>query len=132
MLALNPWVLIAVILGLVTAGSGIAWKAYHLGQDSVIAQQARDDRVRMETLRLAQQAAAKEISKIEVKHVTVRQQLETEIREKPVYRDCVTDERVFDLTNEAITGHPANRQGELPTSGGDDGQDARGLRSKSF
>lgn len=71
------------------------------------------------------QAAGEKIAKIEVKHVTLRQTLETEIREKPVYRNCFADQRVLDTVNEAITGDIATSSGELPAAGPDDGKDVR-------
>jgi hypothetical protein len=121
----RPW----LILGAGLACVGLLVTAYVKGRTDgravEIAARQAEDVIRMETLQLAQQAAAEEIAKIEVKHVTVRQRLETEIREKPVYRDCVADQRVLDLTNEAITGHPAADPGELPAAGPDDGPDVR-------
>lgn len=104
MLALNPWTILAGVVGSAVLIGCVGYQSYRLGQDSVIARQAREDQIRFETLQLAQQAAAEEIAKIEVKNVTIRQKLETEIREKPVYRDCESSEEILRLTNEAITG----------------------------
>jgi hypothetical protein len=127
MLAANPWLF--VILGVAVAAgmAGAYVKGRSDGRAVIIASQAREDQIRMETLQLAQLAAAEEIAKIEVKNVTIRQKLETEIREKPVYRDCAADQRVLDTVNEAITGSPAADSGELPAAGGDDRAHVRGL-----
>lgn len=70
----------------------------------------------------SREAAAEAISGIEVKNVRITQKLETEIREKPVYRDCVADDGVFALTNEAITGQEPRDPG-MPAPGADDGKD---------
>jgi hypothetical protein len=122
MLALNPWVILGATLAIATALGGAYVKGRGDGKAVIIAQQSRDDHVRMETLQLAQLAAAEEIAKIEVKHVTVRQKLETQILERPVYRDCIADDSVFELTNEAITGQAPAARGELPGSSADDGK----------
>lgn len=102
---------------IVAAMGGTAWKAYHLGQDSILARQARDDRIRFETLQLAQQAAAEEIRRIEVKNVTIRQRVERETRIEPRYSDCVNTDGVMQSVNSALTGSavPAG-SGELPRS----------------
>jgi hypothetical protein len=126
MLALaNPWLILGVSVVAVAAIAGSYVKGRSDGKAIIIAQQAREDQIRFETLQLAQQAAAEEIAKIEVKNVTIRQKLETEIREKPVYRDCIADQRVLDTVNEAITGNIATGSGELPAAGPDDGTDVR-------
>lgn len=118
----NPWVI--CILGALLAGAigGAYVKGRADGADKVIARQATEDQIRFETLQLAQLAAAEEIAKIEVKHVTVRQELETKILERPVYRDCVADDSVFELTNEAITGTASASGGKLPAAGANDGK----------
>lgn len=123
---LNPWLILAVVVLLASIAGGSYIKGRGDGADGIIARQARDDAVRMETLQLAQQGAAEAIAAIEIKHVTVRQKLETQLVEKPVYRNCIADDRVFDLTNEAITGQsvPAGSV-VVPVAGGDDGSHFR-------
>ena len=49
------------------------------------------------------QSAAEAIAKIEVKHVTIRQRLDTEIREVPVYSGCRHSPDGLRLVNEALT-----------------------------
>ncbi len=127
MLAARAWAFVILGCVIVAAIGGAYTKGRSDGKAVLIAQQARDDQIRMETLQLAQLAAAEEIARIEVKNVTIRQKLETEIREKPVYRDCLADQRVLDTVNEAITGDTAAGQGELPAASGDDRSDVRGL-----
>lgn len=98
---------LAAILGAFFYGRSV-------GVDSVLADQAREDQIVAQVTQAAQKAAAGEIAKIEVKNVTIRQKLETEIREKPVYRECAADERVLGLINQAITGAESTDPGELP------------------
>lgn len=69
-----------------------------------LARKVRDD---------AQRGAAEAIAKIEIKQTTIRQQLEREIHEKPVYRDCLHDAGSLQRINAAITG----REPEPPGGG---------------
>lgn len=72
-----------------------------------LARKVRDD---------AQRGAAEAIAAIEVKHVTLRQTLEREIHEKPVYRDCRHDDGSLQRINAALTGREpvAPGSGKLP------------------
>lgn len=64
----------------------------------------------------AQQGAAEAIAKIEVKNTTIRQTLEREIHEKPVYVACSHDADSLQRINAAITGREpdAASSGKLP------------------
>lgn len=98
-MGLNKW--LAATLGAALAVGAVGAQGYRMGRDSVIAAQAQAEAIRMETLHLAQMAAAEEIAKIEVRHVTIRQQAETTLREIPVYRDCVNDPAIVGLLDAA-------------------------------
>lgn len=69
-----------------------------------LARKVRDD---------AQRGAAEAIARIEIKQTTIRQQLEREIHEKPVYRDCQHDAGSLQRINAALTG----REPEPPGGG---------------
>lgn len=104
MLALaNPWVMLGVAIAAAGALSGAYVKGRSDGKAVIIAQQARDDQVRMETLQLAQLAAAEEIAKIQVVNRTIYAKATHEIVEKPVYRDCHHDAVTLGLLNNALT-----------------------------
>lgn len=117
----NPWLILAAVLAL---GASHTW-AYVKGgtarENLILAEQKRQD----ELVAKVQQSTAQAIAAIEVKHVTVRQQLETEIREKPVYRDCIADDRVFELVNQAITGAEPVGSGVVSGTGADDRSNVR-------
>lgn len=70
----------------------------------------------------AASSTAQAISQIEVKNVTIRQKLETEVRTREVYRDCVADPAARRLLNDTIRGGSAAAVtpggGELPRAGG--------------
>ena len=81
-----------------------AWWAYGAGQDHEVAARSREDRAAGAAAQIAATAAADAISKIEVKHVTVRQELEREIRTREVFRDCRSGPGPVGLFNAAIPG----------------------------
>lgn len=114
---MNPY----AILGLVVAWGASVGGAFFYGQgvgaDHVTAKQAAVDQSVKETREAAQQGAADAIAKITVKNVTINRKLETEVREKPVFRDCRSGPDSVRLYNSAIPGYaePAGG-GVVPTA----------------
>ena len=111
----------ALVAGLLWVASIAAagWWAYGAGKDSELAIQAREDRTAVIATESAASAAAAAINKIEVKHVTVRQQLEREVIDRPVYRDCRSGPDAVSLFNSAIPAsatEPGPGGGELPAT----------------
>lgn len=86
-----------LILAAGVAGSAAGWTVHGWKHD---AQLLREEQI----VQKAQEGAAKEIAKIEVKNVTIKQKLEREIHEKPVYRDCKHTPDGLRLINDALTG----------------------------
>lgn len=107
----NPWVL------LVWAGSlaFTAFIGYGFGQDAEIADQSRVTAAVAKAGEEAAQKSAEAISKLKVKHVTIKQQAETVIRDNPVYRDCVHPDGMLDTINQARGYEPAS-SGVLPAA----------------
>lgn len=68
---------------------------------------------RIEGAREALELTAKEIAKIEVQNTTIRQEVQTHVIEKPVYRDCRHDPDALRLLNHAITGKPGAGDSKL-------------------
>jgi len=89
---------------------GLGWR---LGIDHMKASAADIEAARVATREAAQQGAADAIAKIQITNTTIRQAIETRVREVPVYRDCKHDGRVLDDINRALRGEPAG-QGKLP------------------
>lgn len=87
--------------------AGIAWGGvalYRTGYNkAVVEQKTKEELLHAATLAF-ESSAALAISKIQVKHVTVRQNLEKEITHDVRYRECVASPRVLELTNQSITG----------------------------
>jgi hypothetical protein len=111
----NPYVLGAAALIIVASYGLVGHKAYQLGQDHVIAEQAKLVDVEVRTRDAALAAAGEAISKIEVRNVTIRQKAETITREVPVYGDCRHDPAGLRLVNQALgtEAEPAG-DGKLP------------------
>lgn len=102
--AMNPTLLIAAALAFVLATGGAYIKGRGDGTSIAKADQAEV----LETVRKAraeaQLGAAEAIAAITVKHTTIRQTLEKEIHEKPVYRDCLHPADQLQRINTALTG----------------------------
>jgi hypothetical protein len=116
----SPWLILGASFVAVGAIGGSYVKGRSDGKAVIIAKQARDDQIRLETLQLAQLAAAEEIAKISVTHTTIQQKAQVVTREVPVYRDCANDERIVRMLDSARANQPepvAPGGGELPQSG---------------
>lgn len=99
---MNPWVL----LGAVAAAIGAFFYGQEVGKDSVIAEQERTRSVVREVFDNAQKGAAKAISDMEVKNVTITQPIRTEVRTRTVYAECKHTSDGLRALNAAITGRP--------------------------
>lgn len=110
------------LVAVIASGLGSGYAGWTFSRDYYAAKAVENKELIERAAQASREAAAEVISGIEVKNVRITQKLETEIREKPVYRDCVADDGVFALTNEAITGQESGDPG-VPAAGANDGQD---------
>jgi len=102
---MNPYVLLAAGIFWVASVAGAGWYGIGVGRDGEIAGQAKINQAINDTKEQAQQGAAAAIAKIEVKNVTINRKLETEVREKPVFRDCRSGHDSMQLYNSGIPGY---------------------------
>lgn len=117
---MSPWLLLGFGAAWVgSVGAAGLW-AYGAGKDAELAIQAREDKTRTITADAAASAAAVAISKISVTHRTIRQELQRDIVEKPVYRDpdCRTGTDSLRRFNSGIPGasQPSADPSKLPAS----------------
>jgi hypothetical protein len=115
----NPWVVLAIVAGLVASHGAVYLRGRDDGGNAEVATQYREERASAKAAEASASAAAVAISQITVKHQTVRQELQREIIEKPVYRDpdCRTGADSLQRFNSAIPGaKPGADRGELPAS----------------
>jgi hypothetical protein len=112
---INPYALLgAGILAVSLAVGGFTFGVkYQRGQEARAEQLIA--RVRDE----AQRGAAEAIAQIKINNTTIRQQLETQVRENTVYRDCKLDPDSFRLLNDALSGAPGQPAGGGVVSGTD-------------
>lgn len=106
---MNPTTaLVGVLFWLGTVVAGYFY-GVGVGQDTEIAAQSREEKFAAVATEAAASAAANAISNLKVRHVTIKQQAETVIRDNPVYRDCVHPDGMLDTINQARGYEPAGR-----------------------
>lgn len=104
---MNPYFLLAGVIAWAASVAGAFFYGQGIGRDSEIATQAREDKVAVIAREAAASAVADSISKMQVKNVTIRQQLETQVRENTIYRDCKLDPAIQRLLNSSPGIAPA-------------------------
>lgn len=99
-----------------------------LGKDIERGAQLRVAEVRAQTQQDAAEGVAREIAKLEPKLVTLKERVTREVREVPVYRECVhTPDGLRDI-NAALTAQPGNPFGDrgVPVPDAAGGPELRG------
>ena len=112
----RPYLYFAIAAALAVMIGAAYLKGREDGRDSEQAQLAREASLVAVTRAVALRSAAEAIAQIQITHSTIRQAVEREIVEKPVYRDgCVHSDRVMQLINAALAGtNVAAADSELP------------------
>ncbi len=113
-----PYVLLAASVCTSVAGVGGYLFGRSDGKALEAAQQLTDEQLVAKAAGAAQTAAAKAIAGIQIKHTTIRQQAEKEIRENTVYRnaECTHPDSVLRQINAALTGTEPIGGGQLPSA----------------
>lgn len=84
----SPWALITLGVALVGAVGGSYVKGRSDGRAIEYAERMELEEVARVSREASIQAAAEAIATIKIEHRTIRQEVQREILEKPVYRDC--------------------------------------------
>lgn len=113
---INPYAILGGVLLLIATHGATAWWFHGAGHDSVIADQAEVEAIRQSTIKAADEGTARALSKLEIKHVTIKQQAQTVVREVPVYSDCRHDKRMLNAINAALTGDEPIGDGVVPAA----------------
>lgn len=112
---LIPWLLVAALV----VGAGGYVKGRADGAEIASAEHLKHEELIRQASEAAQVAAATEIAKLEVKRVTIKQRVEKETREVPVYRDCHHSGPGLRIVNTALTnGTLSAGDSELPREPG--------------
>lgn len=89
------------ILGIIAVTSfTTGWKVNGWRHDAEYA-------ARMEGGRIALERTAEELAKLDIKQVTIKQEVQKHVIEKPVYRDCKHDPDALRLLNDTLEGRGA-------------------------
>ena len=104
---MNPYLLLGGVITWAASIAGAFFYGHGVGRDMEIAIQARENKVATIATEAAASAVAYSLSKMQVKNVTIRQQLETQVRENTVYRDCKLDAGAVRLLNSSPGIAPA-------------------------
>jgi hypothetical protein len=102
-----------VIASLVLGIGGYAY-GRHDGRQIEQANQVRAEQLVRATSDAMQKTAAEAISKIDIVNRTIRSEVQREIVEKPVYRDCIASDDILRSINAAKTGTEPAGDSELP------------------
>lgn len=105
---INPYVLAGVLVAVIGAfGFGM-----RVGRLNEVASKARLEQTLAEIERRTQDAVAKQIAGIEIKHLTIQGRVHEILRTETVYRDCVTGDDVVRLLDSARANRPADAAGD--------------------
>jgi hypothetical protein len=101
---ISPWTIVGVLVAWGASLGGASWFFYGAGQAAELAAQKREDDAAAKTRAVASEAAASAIAAIKVTHRTVQQEIQRELVERPVFRDCRSGPDSVRLFNGAIPG----------------------------
>jgi hypothetical protein len=118
---MSPYAALGTVLLWVASIAGSYLYGQHVGVEHEQVKQSEVKQAIEDTRELARQGAADAIAKIKVRNTTIQGKVTTLVRDNPVYRDCVHDDRGLQLINEALTGQRggAGRDGGGRLSGTD-------------
>lgn len=111
---MNPYLIVAALAAVIGAGYG----GFRLGVDHEVAARTREDQHVAKAVEAANGVAALAISKIRVRHAQITNEVQREIIEKVVYRECRHSPDGLRLVNDALAGSwtvPVG-SGELPAA----------------
>jgi hypothetical protein len=115
---LNPYAILGGSLAVLLAIGGSYIYGRHDGRAIEYAKQAKVEAVAQRIRDEVALKTAEQIAAIQIRHTTIRQKVETEIRENTVYRDCRHSDDALRLLNSALENSapiPADG-GELPAA----------------
>lgn len=101
---MNPWLILAVVLGWGASVAGAGWFMYERGRDNCEAVKARETRVAAIATEASASAAGAAIAKLRPQITTIRQEAEREIRTNTIYAECRHSPGQLQRINAALTG----------------------------
>jgi uncharacterized protein HemX len=104
----NPWIIVGVLVAVLGAG-GSGYMKGRLDQKNAAVAKTEKQRTLQETI---ERGIAEGVAQIKVENTTIRQKLETVVRENHHYIDCKLDPTAFGLLNDVLTGTKSVRPGD--------------------
>jgi hypothetical protein len=117
---MSAWVSLVLAAALAASHGAALLYGRHLEAEHVDAVKHREERVAKVAGDAAAEAAASAIRRMKVQHVTLRQEVETRVRDDDVYRDCRIDPVSMRNINAIRTGEPSAPVRELPAAAATD------------
>jgi hypothetical protein len=123
---MNPYSLLAGLLIWGASLGAATWWAWHAGSDHEIARLAREDDIEQRAIVASTDAAASAIAAIKVRNTTIQNEVQHEVSERVVYRECLHSPEQLQRLNAALTGaQPAAADGKLPAADAARGSELR-------
>lgn len=104
---MSPWAILAALLLVGSMTGGAYFQGRKDGEARIVAQEAREQELAQKATDAALIATAEAIAKIKVKHQTITNEVQHEVSERVVYRDCAHTPNGLQLINAALTGSKA-------------------------
>jgi hypothetical protein len=101
MTALNPWIILGIVLAFAGVGTGAYIKGGTDASNRIEARTARETSIHQRAYEAAMRGTAEIIVKTDVMHTAGEVRAREIIREVPVYRDCVADPDLVRLLDDA-------------------------------
>lgn len=98
---------LALAVSLTAVAAGLYFEGKKAGKDEIRAEVATQQQIADEAAAKVAHQAAEAISKIKVQNRTVYSEVQREITERPVYRDCQHSPEQLQRLNAALTGASA-------------------------
>jgi hypothetical protein len=102
---MSPWLILGLFVAAGALGGGSYWQGRQDGEAKIVAQEAREREIAAVAVDAAMNASAQAISAIKVQHRTITQEVQREVAERVVYRECLHSPDGLRNINAAITGH---------------------------
>lgn len=115
---MNPWLIVGLLIAYGASVATTGFVAFDLGQDRQRASQAEKQALVAEAVDAAMATTVTAIAGIEIKHQTIRQEVQREIRTNTVYADCRHSPGGLRSVNDALAGPgPGSAgSGQLPAA----------------
>lgn len=108
---MNPWALLAMLVAVGGMTGGAYWQGRQDGEAKIVTQQVREEAIAKRAIDAATSAAAVAISKIKVQRTTIQNEVQREVSERVVYRECQHSSEQLQRINAALTGIGAEPAG---------------------